>query len=220
MDGTPTTKGDVIYLTNVMKMPDGRMWSNSSRFGSDPKYKVPVLKFVIGDVVPDNSVIPKTMRPIPPLPSNWQSMLDNRLIFEVQRGSAGGEIEWMINGKAFEPETVTTSLKNKAGLTPLAQQKVGSFNLWEIRNGGGGWVHPFHLHMEEHRTVMRNNKDVTTPDAGHPEDASREDLVALDPSESVIIYRGFRDFVGPYVAHCHNLAHEDHAMMFGWEITA
>ena len=37
--------------------------------------------------------------------------------------------------------------------------------------------------------------------------------------ESTIIYRGFRDFVGPYVAHCHNLAHEDHAMMFGWEIT-
>jgi FtsP/CotA-like multicopper oxidase with cupredoxin domain len=34
----------------------------------------------------------------------------------------------------------------------------------------------------------------------------------------VIIYRGFRDFTGPYVAHCHNLAHEDHAMMFGWEI--
>ena len=49
-------------------------------------------------------------------------------------------------------------------------------------------------------------------------DISREDLVALDPSESTIIYRGFRDFVGPYVAHCHNLAHEDHAMMFGWTI--
>ena len=48
-DGTPTTKGDVIYLTNVMKMPNGRMWTNSSRFSPDPNYKVPVLKFVIGD---------------------------------------------------------------------------------------------------------------------------------------------------------------------------
>jgi FtsP/CotA-like multicopper oxidase with cupredoxin domain len=97
---------------------------------------------------------------------------------------------------------------------------MNSFNLWEIRNGGGGWVHPFHLHMEEHRTVMRNGKDVSqTPASTHPEDKSREDLIALDPSESVIIYRGFRDFVGPYVAHCHNLAHEDHAMMFGWSIT-
>jgi FtsP/CotA-like multicopper oxidase with cupredoxin domain len=146
-------------------------------------------------------------------------MLDNRLIFEVKRGSAGGETEWLINGKQFEPATVATSLKNKAGKSPLAQQKMNSFNLWEIRNGGGGWVHPFHLHMEEHRTVMRNNKDVTGGDPAHPDDVSREDLVALDPSESVIIYRGFRDFVGPYVAHCHNLAHEDHSMMFGWEIT-
>jgi FtsP/CotA-like multicopper oxidase with cupredoxin domain len=221
-DGTPTTKGDVIYLTNVMKMPNGRMWSNSSRFSPDPKYMVPVLKFVIGDVAPDDSVMPTAqtpLRPLPPLPSNWQSLLDNRSIFEVERGSAGGEIEWLINGKVFDPTTVATSLKNKAGLTPLAQQKKNSFNLWEIRNGGGGWVHPFHLHMEEHRTVMRNNKDVTRGDPSHPDDVGREDLVALDPGESVILYRGFRDFTGPYVAHCHNLAHEDHAMMFGWEIT-
>ena len=42
--------------------------------------------------------------------------------------------------------------------------------------------------------------------------------VALGPGESVVICREFRDFVGKYVAHCHNLAHEDHAMMFGWEI--
>jgi FtsP/CotA-like multicopper oxidase with cupredoxin domain len=207
-DGTPTTKGDVIYLTDVMKMPNGRMWSNSSRFSSDPKYMVPVLKFVIGDIAPDASVIPapnKLLRALPNLPNNWQSMLDNRLIFEVQRGSAGGEMEWLINGKIFNPATVATSMTNKAGNSPLAQQKKNSFNLWEIRNGGGGWVHPFHLHMEEHRTVMRNGKDVTAPgsDPTHPDD----------------LYRGFRDFVGPYVAHCHNLAHEDHAMMFGWEIT-
>jgi FtsP/CotA-like multicopper oxidase with cupredoxin domain len=45
-----------------------------------------------------------------------------------------------------------------------------------------------------------------------------EDLAATDPSESVIIYRGFRNFTGPYVVHCHNLMHEDHAMMFAWSI--
>jgi FtsP/CotA-like multicopper oxidase with cupredoxin domain len=225
MDNTPTTDGDKIYLTDVIKMPTGRMWSNSSRFSPDPAYKVPLLQFVIdgSDMPVDNSVLPgptQKLRDLPPLPSNWKSLLDNRLIFEVKRGAAGGEIEWLINGVPFDPATVATSLKNPAGKTPLAQQKMNSFNLWEIRNGGGGWVHPFHLHMEEHRTVMRNGKDVSvTPDPGHPDDISMEDLAALDPSESVIIYRGFRDFVGPYVAHCHNLAHEDHAMMFGWEIT-
>jgi FtsP/CotA-like multicopper oxidase with cupredoxin domain len=120
----------------------------------------------------------------------------------------------------FDPTGPATSLKNPAGRSPLAQQKKGSYAVWEIKNGGGGWVHPFHLHMEEHRTMMRNGKDVSrTPDPGYPDDSGHEDLVALDPSESVIIWRGFRDFVGPYVGHCHNLAHEDHAMMFGWEIT-
>jgi FtsP/CotA-like multicopper oxidase with cupredoxin domain len=219
-DNSPTTKGDVIYLTDVMKMGDGRMWDSSSRFSPDPNYKVPVMKIVIGDDAPDNSQIPTVMRPLPPLPTNWKTLLDNRLIFEMQRGSSGAEIEWLINGEPFDPFKVATSLKNPAGQTPLAAPKRGSFNLWEIRNGGGGWVHPIHLHMEEHRTVMRNGRDVTTGgDKGHPDDVSREDVVALDPSESVIIYRGFRSFLGPYVAHCHNLMHEDHAMMIAWTIT-
>ena len=218
-DGTPTTKGDVIYLTNIMKMPDGRMWTQSSRFGLDAEYKVPMMKIVIGDTAPDNSRIPKQMRALPPLPSNWRSMMDDRKIFEVERGAGGGEIEWLINGVPFDSGIVARSLKNPAGHSPLAQQKKGSFAIWEIRNGGGGWVHPFHLHMEEHRTLMRDGREVLNGEPGHPDDRSREDLVALDPGESVLIYRGFRDFVGPYVAHCHNLAHEDHAMMFGWEIT-
>jgi FtsP/CotA-like multicopper oxidase with cupredoxin domain len=219
-DGSPTTKGDVIYLTNVMKMSTGRMWDSSTRSSLDSEYKIPVMKIVIEDRVPDNSQIPRHMRALPPLPANWQSMMDNRLIFEVKRGSAGGEVEWLINGEEFQPLHVATSMRNGSGRRPRALQRRGSFNLWEIRNGGGGWVHPFHLHMEEHRTVMRDGQDVSRhPLRSHPDDRSREDIVALDPGESVVIYRGFRDFVGPYAAHCHNLAHEDHAMMFGWGIT-
>ena len=78
------------------------MWDNSSRFPPDPNYKVPMLKIVIGDLPDetDNSVIPEgIMRDLPPLPQDWKTLMDNRLIFEVQRGSAGGEIEWLINGR-------------------------------------------------------------------------------------------------------------------------
>jgi FtsP/CotA-like multicopper oxidase with cupredoxin domain len=83
--------------------------------------------------------------------------------------------------------------------------------------------------MEEHRVISRNG--VTTPgllnapgvppsriDPLHPDDLGREDVIALGPSETVVLYRNFRTFNGPYVAHCHNLAHEDHAMMFGWKL--
>ncbi|HEY1571179.1 MAG TPA: multicopper oxidase domain-containing protein [Pseudonocardiaceae bacterium] len=223
-DGSPTIKGDEIFLTNVMKMTTGRMWDSSLRFSPDPNYKIPMLKFVIGDDAPDNSVMPvpgqTILRDLPPVPDNVDDLMDNRLIFEVQRGSAGGELEWLINGEPFDPFTILNSLKNPAGNTPPATPQMNSFNIWEIRNGGGGWVHPIHLHMEEHRTLMRNGKSIlpNNPDPGHPDDISMEDLAATDPSESVIIYRGFRNFTGPYVVHCHNLMHEDHAMMFAWSI--
>ena len=217
MDGSPTTKGDVIYLTNTLQMSNGRMWDAVQ----DPNYKVPVLKIVIGDdpSEPDNSLIPTgVLRPLPTYaPADMADAMRNRLIFEVKRGNFGGETEWLVNGLPFDPTTPMRSLQNPAGNQPLAEQRKGSLALWEIRNGGGGWVHPFHLHMEEHKIISRDGAPV--PDGRHPEDGSREDLINLDPSESVFIVRNFRDFVGKYVAHCHNLAHEDHAMMFGWDIT-
>ena len=59
-DGTPTKAGDVIYLTNIMKMPNGRMWASSKRFSPDPRYKVPMIKFVIESdtMATDESVMP------------------------------------------------------------------------------------------------------------------------------------------------------------------
>jgi hypothetical protein len=93
----------------------------------------------------------------------------------------------------------------------MAFPEQGSGEVWTIRNGGGGWVHPVHFHMEEHRVQTRTG-------GMEADDNSKEDVVALGPSETVVFYRRFRTFTGKYVAHCHNLAHEDHAMMFGWEI--
>jgi FtsP/CotA-like multicopper oxidase with cupredoxin domain len=136
----------------------------------------------------------------------------NAATFELQRGSAAGnpETEWLINGQQFDPTR------------PLASPVRGSGHVWRIKNGGGGWVHPMHLHMEEHTVLYRNGKagPVLTGQATgrHMDDSAKEDVIALDPSEETYISRRFRTFTGPYVAHCHNLAHEDHNMMFGWEI--
>jgi FtsP/CotA-like multicopper oxidase with cupredoxin domain len=205
MDGSYTKPGDELYLTNTMKMMTGRMWD-----AQDPAYMVPVMKIIIdGDPPePDYSVIPPYLRQVPPMVDGYQTAVKNKNLptFELQRGSSNAdpETEWLINGQQFEPDK------------PLIGVPRDSGQIWRIRNGGGGWVHPFHLHMEEHRVVARNGK--TAPDGRHPDDTGKEDVVALDPSEEVIISRRFRTFCGPYVAHCHNLAHEDHNMMFGWEI--
>jgi FtsP/CotA-like multicopper oxidase with cupredoxin domain len=219
-DGTPTKTGDVIYLVNTMKMTTGRMWDSA-----DPKYQIPMIKIIIGDVAPDDSVDPMTLpkqkgidssgfqlRETQPLVPGWQNLMKNAPTFELQRGSSNDdpETEWLINGLQFDPLKPLASPYQD----PADPKKGGQ--VWRVKNGGGGWVHPMHLHMEEHMVLQRNGK--LSPTTRHPDDTAKEDVIALDPSEDTYISRRFRTFTGPYVAHCHNLAHEDHNMMFGWEI--
>jgi FtsP/CotA-like multicopper oxidase with cupredoxin domain len=35
---------------------------------------------------------------------------------------------------------------------------------------------------------------------------------------TIEVFLRFRDFTGKYPMHCHNLVHEDHAMMVRWDI--
>jgi FtsP/CotA-like multicopper oxidase with cupredoxin domain len=208
MDGSPVSAGDVFYLCNVRKMTTGRMAD-----GPDSKYIVPLMKFTVtGDNVVDTSLAPSknTGRPLPAIPdANAMSKLPTKRFTLVSSSGA-----WQINyngqpignnGGFFDPNiTGPTVIKDAPG------------EVWTIENGGGGWTHPLHIHMEEHRVLTRNGK--AAPDKAHPDDISKEDVIALEPSERVVIFRRFRDFTGPYVMHCHNLAHEDNAMMVGWSI--
>ena len=198
----------------------------------DPTYQVPMMKIIIGDDAPDNSIDPLDykalvngkatlkgggnpilkLRPMPARPKSFKGLVTRT--FELQRsGTYGGEIEWLINGHAFDRT-------DPNGMFPQAIVNKGVPELWVIRNGGGGWTHPMHMHMEEHSVLSRNGVPTgsTGADSRHVDDVGKEDVVNLDPSEEVVIYRNFRTFTGRYVAHCHNLAHEDHAMMYGWEI--
>ncbi len=208
MDGKPTEKGQVLWLVNTGKMPDGRKLEASKRLGNfDPDHVTPIMKIVIGDDAPDDSLMPahgQVLRPASPLPSSTALAALPHRRFDLQRGGFGGEIQWLINGHPFELET------------PLAYVKQGRPEVWTITNGGG-WSHPMHFHQEEHRVLSRNGKP-WTQSPGHQDDGGKDDLIAVDPSETVVIYRNFRTFTGKYVAHCHNLAHEDHAMMFGFVI--
>ena len=43
-------------------------------------------------------------------------------------------------------------------------------------------------------------------------------VIRLDPNAQVEIYMRFRDYKGIYPMHCHNVVHEDHAMMIMWKI--
>jgi hypothetical protein len=40
----------------------------------------------------------------------------------------------------------------------------------------------------------------------------------LLPNDEIEIFMRWKDFHGRYVMHCHNVVHEDHAMMIRWDI--
>lgn len=195
--------GAVVYLCNTLQMVNGRKETVKGEPGFRQNYCVPMLKIVVDGVAPDDSLMPNAnvdlLRPAP----EFTATLAPTRFFSLERGgSAGGETEWLINGLEFNP------------LVPQAFPLRGAEENWAINNGGGGWTHPMHLHQEEHHVVFRS-----TALEKHLDDVGKEDVVALEPSEQTNIVRKFRTYFGNYVAHCHNLAHEDHNMMFGWTIT-
>ena len=51
-----------------------------------------------------------------------------------------------------------------------------------------------------------------------PEELGRRDVYPLPPQNRVVLRMRFRDFVGRYLIHCHNMNHEDDFMMARWDI--
>ena len=150
----------------------------------------PILLFVVDRTAVDNSQVLPTLRPLPPIELNRVVATRNLVL-----GKKGGM--WTINNKTWNPNV------------PLFRPKLNSFELWNVSVAGGGWHHPLHIHQEFFRILKRAGK---TPPA---HERGKKDVVFVTDKTPVQLYVGFRTFTGPYVFHCHNLGHEDMAMM-GW----
>ena len=50
------------------------------------------------------------------------------------------------------------------------------------------------------------------------QEVGRKDSFDVGRNDELRILVNFRDFLGKYVMHCHNLIHEDHAMMARFDI--
>jgi FtsP/CotA-like multicopper oxidase with cupredoxin domain len=209
IDFSQFPEGTVLYLTNILEMPDGRKpkFHDPEDHPNISDYKVPMVKIIVGGLPPeeDLSVMPQpgdVLRPMPSLPDDDALAALPRAEFVLHRsGNLGAENQWQINDKPFDP------------LVALYTVTRDQPEVWTTINGSGGWVHPMHMHQEEHIVLFREHSENL-----HPDDTGKSDTVNLDSGESVTFYRNFRTFTGRYVAHCHQLAHEDHSMMFGWEI--
>jgi manganese oxidase len=95
-----------------------------------------------------------------------------------------------------------------------AAPKSGTREIWTLKNGGGGWDHPVHIHFEESQILARNGSAANVP----AWERGRKDVFRLRPGGSVTLTMQFRDWGGMFMEHCHNTMHEDNAMLMRWEI--
>ena len=73
-----------------------------------------------------------------------------------------------------------------------------------------------HIHMVDFQILSRSDgRDAVEP----YEKTALKDVAVLGPNEAVTIAVTFVPFAGLYMFHCHNLVHEDHAMMAALNLT-
>jgi len=188
--------GKTFYLENRLEQQDGRgPTGNVLSAGQGTK----ILQIVVdGPAVADNSIDPAT------IPANqavyfygFPNTTDTARItrtFRFERGNG----QWQVNGKLANCNDIRFAIKRN------------TVEKWVFQNNSGGWQHPIHMHFEEFQTLTINGNP---PSGTGLITRGRKDVFRLEHNMEAKVYFRFRDFVGKFPLHCHNVVHEDHAMM-------
>jgi FtsP/CotA-like multicopper oxidase with cupredoxin domain len=192
LDFSQFAPGTTLYLENRLEQKDGRGPTNKIKAAGRGDY---LMRFDI--VLPDapdfSAAPPYSYYALPPMTAVSRSRTWK---FDRTNG------QWAVNNILMDPTCSQV----------LASIPIGSAEHWTFENSSGGWQHPIHNHFEEFQIVNRNG----APPPNY--ELARKDVVWLNFNEQVKVFSRFRDFTGRYPMHCHNVVHEDHAMMFRWDI--
>ena len=163
-------------------------------------YNPPLPDIMRFDVVQDaveTSKLPSTL--IPATSPNPDGALPIKRTFTLEPGTIKGRPVWTVNGQLYDPERVDV------------RPHLNQTEEWTFVNNSGQ-PHPMHIHDIQWQIVEING---APPVAG---DDGRKDTFLVPAHGTVRVMGRFTDNLGPYVSHCHNLEHEDHAMMFNFEV--
>jgi FtsP/CotA-like multicopper oxidase with cupredoxin domain len=140
----------------------------------------------------DTSSVPSELRPL--------ERLDERSASATRDFMLGMDgMSWVINSQKFDPARVDAS------------PRLGSTEIWRFQNRSM-MAHPVHVHLDMFQILDRNGTAPSEAESGW------KDTVAVGPDEVVRVIVRFTDFSGRYLVHCHNLEHEDDAMMAQFEV--
>jgi len=213
--------GRTLYLENRLIQPNGQGGPTGSVTSAGNGYLM--LRIVVDlPAVADNSAVPSASTSYYALPSvSATPRVTRNFNFDQDRNG-----QWTINGRLFSCNT------------PRFNVQLNSLEQWNLANGWN-WSHPIHVHMEEHQVIKgapglygSSTDDSSnysrwssqycwsgcTTNGASGVNLSRKDTVRLVPKANATIKMRFRDWQGRYAMHCHNVIHEDHAMMVRFDI--
>ncbi|MER7282846.1 multicopper oxidase family protein [Dactylosporangium sp. NPDC000244] len=152
-----------------------------------------VMRFdVTGSRRDDDSAVPPVLsRTAEPLPPPARTRT-----FAFNQGPDGA---WRINDLEYRPGRA------------VARPRLGEVEHWRFVSD---FHHPVHLHLNHFQVVSRNAGGLGAYDHGW------KDTVDLRASEAVEVAVRFTDYTGTFMLHCHNLEHEDMAMMADFVVEA
>ncbi|MFL5302449.1 MAG: multicopper oxidase family protein [Anaeromyxobacteraceae bacterium] len=212
--------GARVSLVNLTEHQDGKKPSDDLSIAealagksADPCVgKFLEFRVVRNPATPDVSQVPATLIPNPDLS---KVPVARQRVFEFGRGADQTTNDPVTS--FFGPWGVKTSggsmLAADYGRISAAP-RFGTREIWTLKNGGGGWDHPVHIHFEEGQVLARDGSAANVP----AWERGRKDVYRLRPSGDITITMQFRDWGGMFMEHCHNTVHEDNAMLLRWEI--
>jgi FtsP/CotA-like multicopper oxidase with cupredoxin domain len=173
--------------------PPGTELTVHNGFGSDST--ADVMRFRVGRRVADDSRVPDRLSQIERLdPAKAVRIREWRF----RRGRRDGREEWQINGAPFDHHSAS------------AMPRLGDIEIWRLSTDVH---HPIHVHLDPFQVIKRHR------DGPGPYDAGWKDTVDIGPADIVDVAVRFTDYTGRYLLHCHNLEHEDMAMMTAFQTT-
>ena len=152
-----------------------------------------IMRFDVVRQEADNSNLPNKLRYVQPIPES-SAVRTRKFTYQRTNGL------WQINGNIWDENRVD------------AKPQLDDIEIWELRNGAGGWFHPIHLHLIDCQMLDRNGKPP------FPYERGWKDVFYVGENETVRVIGKFGPNTGKYMSHCHNTVHEDHDMMNQFEV--
>jgi spore coat protein A len=150
-----------------------------------------IMQFRVARKAADDSRVPARLSTIEKLdPAKAVRTRDwkfRRVSIAQQPDGGHGNLHWAINGKGFDPRRMDAS------------PRLGDIEIWRFESD---LHHPVHIHLDPFQVL-----------SGGETNHGWKDTVDLRPSQIVEVAVRFTDYAGAYMLHCHNLEHEDMAMM-------